>query len=896
MSDLTLRTVLTGDGGQLGATLNTAEKQIGTFTSTASKANAPLQATAANMAKVETSSKQVAAAMRGLPAQFTDIITSIQGGQAPMTVFLQQFGQIRDQFGSASAAASGVASSLSRLINPYTAVAAAAGLVAYQYYKGQQETDAFNKTVIFSGQVAGVTATQLAAIAKQTAQIAQGGTQARAAELLVGISSASGIAATNMARFTAAAMEFQRVGGTAAEEVLQAFQSLSKSPLDSALKLNETTNFLTTATYKQAKAYTDSGNSAKAAQVLQEAYFDDLKQKTADVEANLGIMTRAWRGVKDSASEAWDAMTIRQADIDQIKDNASKLSDFLSLFRGNVPAPLPYAMGVSSSSGSTAAAEASAAARAKEVQLAKDLATWDKEGVQYLTAQKQLALEIAKIREQGVKAGIDQAEINKRIAAATERFDPGIPQAQAAAQLAGVQRQLTQMTEAYKDADSIIAAQRQAGLLGDKEYYDAKGALIRANTEALTSGLTAENVYLTRINQLEKTSTAERIANQVKIKDNQAKIGELNSSAAAQTTVLGIQQQSAIDAVAKAYVQARQAAQDYLDTLRLNQNRELDLFTAGPGQRQIEQGRSQIGDRYSAERTRIQNERAALMTQQGGALTETQQRQYEQQLQLQNEFEKKALESYQDYVDRRRSLEGDWTTGAQQAWNEYLENARNVSQQTHDLLKNALDGGTDAMANFLAAGKYTWNELGRVSAQVAQQILADLLKIYIQKQIAGMVGSFFGAPSGSAGGFDAGNAYVSASVAHGGGTFGTDSFAQRSLPASTWASAPRHHTGLASDERAAVLLRNESVLTPGQMRQLAPANSVQSVSVNLPAINFINNSGTPLTGTTQRRPDGGFDVLVEAVEQSIAGNVASGAGFLEPAMRGRFGLKPAMSF
>ncbi len=43
--------------------------------------------------------KQMRFAMQGLPAQFTDIFVSLQGGQAPLTVLLQQGGQIKDMFG-----------------------------------------------------------------------------------------------------------------------------------------------------------------------------------------------------------------------------------------------------------------------------------------------------------------------------------------------------------------------------------------------------------------------------------------------------------------------------------------------------------------------------------------------------------------------------------------------------------------------------------------------------------------------------------------------------------------------------------------------------------------------------------------------------------------------------
>jgi phage-related minor tail protein len=39
--------------------------------------------------------------MRGVPAQFQDIIVSLQGGQNAMTVFLQQGSQLMSMFGGA---------------------------------------------------------------------------------------------------------------------------------------------------------------------------------------------------------------------------------------------------------------------------------------------------------------------------------------------------------------------------------------------------------------------------------------------------------------------------------------------------------------------------------------------------------------------------------------------------------------------------------------------------------------------------------------------------------------------------------------------------------------------------------------------------------------------------
>ena len=66
--------------------------------------------------------------MRQLPAQFTDIFTSLQGGMPFFTVLVQQGGQIKTASGF-GAGIEGVSSALLGMVNPYTVAAAAVGLV-----------------------------------------------------------------------------------------------------------------------------------------------------------------------------------------------------------------------------------------------------------------------------------------------------------------------------------------------------------------------------------------------------------------------------------------------------------------------------------------------------------------------------------------------------------------------------------------------------------------------------------------------------------------------------------------------------------------------------------------------------------------------------------------------
>lgn len=95
--------------------------------------------------------KQNAAALRGVPAQFTDIFTSIAAGQPITMVALQQGGQLKDMFGGIGPAARALGGYILGLVNPFTVAAAAVGALTLAYYKGSQEADEYNKAIIFTG-------------------------------------------------------------------------------------------------------------------------------------------------------------------------------------------------------------------------------------------------------------------------------------------------------------------------------------------------------------------------------------------------------------------------------------------------------------------------------------------------------------------------------------------------------------------------------------------------------------------------------------------------------------------------------------------------------------------------------------------------------------------------
>ncbi|HCT2504274.1 TPA: phage tail tape measure protein, partial [Escherichia coli] len=101
---------------------------------------------------------QYKAAMRMLPAQFTDVATQLAGGQSPWLILLQQRGQVKDSFGGMIPMFRGLAGAITLPMVGATSLAVATGALAYAWYQGNSTLSDFNKTLVLSGNQSGLTA------------------------------------------------------------------------------------------------------------------------------------------------------------------------------------------------------------------------------------------------------------------------------------------------------------------------------------------------------------------------------------------------------------------------------------------------------------------------------------------------------------------------------------------------------------------------------------------------------------------------------------------------------------------------------------------------------------------------------------------------------------------
>lgn len=380
------------------------------------------------------SAKQTAAAMRNVPAQFTDIVTSLQGGQAPLTVLLQQGGQLKDMFGGIGNAAGALGKYMLGLISPFTLLAGAAVAVGVAYNQGSKEAQEFNKALVLTGNAAGTTTNQLMDMAKSISS-SGASTQGAAAEALAALAGTGKVGVENLQRFASVAVQTQKIVGTSVQDTAKAFADLSKAPLDAALRLDEQYNFLTVSIYKQIKAYQDQGDVIEAAKVAQNAYADALAQRTSGIEQNLGTIERGWMSIKDGAKSAWDAMlgigrdTTESERIEQLQRNIANRADFIARER-------PQSLLIPKAQADNAKDQAElnlllkkteqqkiqGELKAKEIALKNAGIEFDRQGEKYLTSALKLENDIAKARKLGAAAGLDEKQINDRVAAIRKEY------------------------------------------------------------------------------------------------------------------------------------------------------------------------------------------------------------------------------------------------------------------------------------------------------------------------------------------------------------------------------------------------------------------------------------------------------------------------------------------
>ncbi|HBO1041176.1 TPA: phage tail length tape measure family protein [Pseudomonas aeruginosa] len=300
------------------------------------------------MAVAGISAGQYRQAMRQLPAQITDVVTSLASGMPLWMVAIQQGGQIKDSFGGVgatfqalgdqvksffgiasnasdglddiargadAAAASannaktamvGLSGAGSAFIIIGAAVAAAGVALALAYEKGSSEASELNKAIVLTGNYAGTTAGQLSAMAASLARA--NGTQYEAVAVLSEITATGKFTVDQIEQVATTSIAMQEATGKAVSDTVAEFSKLADEPVKASQQLNEKYHYLTASVYEQIAALDQQGDSLGAAQLAMDAYSQAMDERASQIVENLGTLETAWKTVAGVAKGAWDEM------------------------------------------------------------------------------------------------------------------------------------------------------------------------------------------------------------------------------------------------------------------------------------------------------------------------------------------------------------------------------------------------------------------------------------------------------------------------------------------------------------------------------------------------------------------------------------------------------------
>jgi lambda family phage tail tape measure protein len=673
------------------------------------------------------SAAQTAAALRGVPAQVTDIVTSLQGGQAPLTVFLQQGGQLRDMFGGVTPAAKALGGALLGLINPFTVVAAAVATLGVAYFQGSKEADDYRKALVLTGNVAGLTTAQLQIMARNID--ASVGTQHQAAEALAAIAATGQVAGTDLEKFGATAVRISRTVGTSIEDTAKQFAELGKDPVRASEKLNESMNYLTLAVYDQIRAAQENGREQEAASIAQNAYADAMDKRTAKLEANLGIIQRAWRTVSDVAKEGWDQI-LGIGRPDGPGENAMPRWSAAAL----APALLPGEIGrglrglISNATTSDADREAAAETRRLAARSATAEAAMEREQAitnkMQIDARKRLdeqkkatrsraeqrADEIKQLDRDAKAVGLSSDEYNKRVAAINEKYkDPKGPKARefqddAATKYlmqlreteASLKEQLTQNEKLTASQRELARFEQQIADIKEKKTLTADQKSLLANQSAIEAQL-KKNVEIENEVKAREKATKE-LEKQKKQADDFAR------------TIQGI------NISIESSAQSRGEQQD----------RSLAAFGLGDRARQEVEAQRSIRTEYERYLRQLTKD-AAEKNQLGSDA-------YKEEVDKIKASLDEQIANLQNYFDREKALREDWRTGAATALANYIDEIDNASKRTQDLVTNSLGGVTDGITGLLTGDKgSSFKDIGK---RIAEQITRGIVEQQITKPLA----------------------------------------------------------------------------------------------------------------------------------------------------------------
>ncbi|HAM3174353.1 TPA: phage tail tape measure protein, partial [Escherichia coli] len=674
--------------------------------------NLSRQALAAQKAGISVG--QYKAAMRTLPAQFTDIATQLAGGQNPWLILLQQGGQVKDSFGGMIPMFRGLAGAITLPMVGVTSLAVATGALAYAWYQGDSTLSAFNKTLVLSGNQSGLTADRMLTLSR--AGQAAGLTFNQASESLAALVNAGVRGGEQFDAINQSVARFASASGVEVDKVAEAFGKLTTDPTSGLMAMARQFRNVTAEQIAYVAQLQRSGDEAGALQAANDIATKGFDEQTRRLKENMGTL-ETWADKTGKAFKSmWDAIL----DIGRPESSADMLASAQKAFdeadkkwqwyqsrsqrRGKTASFRANLQGAwndreNARLGLAAATLQSDMEKAGELA-ARDRAERDASQLKY-TGEAQKAYE--RLLTPLEKYTARQEELNKALK------DGKILQAD----------YNTLMAAAKKDYESTLKKPKSSGVkvsAGERQEDLTHAALLALETELRT---------------LEKHSGAnEKISQQRRdLWKAESQFAVLEE--AAQRRQLSAQEKSLLAHEKETLEYKRQLAE--LGDKVEHQKRLNEL--------------AQQAARFEQQ----QSAKQAAISAKARGLTDRQAQRESEEQRLRDVYGDnpdalaKATSALKNTWSAEEQLRGSWMAGLKSGWGEWAESATDSFSQVKSVATQTFDGIAQNMAAMLTGSEQSWRGFTR-------SVLSMLTEIFLKQAMVGIVGSIGSAMGGAFGG------------------------------------------------------------------------------------------------------------------------------------------------
>ncbi len=701
---------------------------------------------------------QYSAALRTLPAQFTDIATQLAGGQSPFLILLQQGGQIKDSFGGlgpmlqalrdalfgfneesreTSESAAGIsdaaeglnntseaAEKLGRaggLLNTFNlAIAGSVGLLALlagAAYSSSQQFDNVARSLILMGGAGFSSMQQLNDAAKDVADNA-GASLAESVDTLVQLNDTGKYTADQMTKIAKSILAMGDAG-LDTKAALADFSRLANDPIKALASLNQQYGFVDEAMMKHLITLEKTKGKTAAANEAIRLFADTMEDRSNKIVEATDNIGQAWNGIKAFSSDifgqigitvrAWGNQVIEvfkllstsfEALFVKMKEVSLEIMGGMITGFTDIANKLPGGEALFKSMGFDGLAESVAESRkAASKEYTQLTAEYNKHIANLSKSQWQWEEE-AKNGSGGVK-GTGSVDRQTKDAVSKLAQDSDKKTKEAKATLEAGDRTLENYRAQARTLTETLETLRQTGETHAKntEFSKQQSRFAELDEAAKTRALTAQEKSL--------LSSREAILNAAKVVDQK------NKEVEAQQKINGLAQQ------ANKYVTQMSEKTDAL--------RDSAGLSSRQTQRMMEEAQLRQGWLNG-----------------GGKLDDA--------------GYKKELAALRKYYAEEDKLRGDWKAGAVSGWNEYLDAATNTYGAVKNVASSTLTGLSNMLTELMTTGTASVKEFGKSMLKMILEITNQLIVAYTVQAAMGWING------GSKGGSTPGGSYANAAA------------------------------------------------------------------------------------------------------------------------------------